>query len=180
MLWKKIVLAIVLVIAAFTLQCTVCKWIAIGNASPNLIIMIVFLLSFLGGRRVGMLAGFFLGLLIDCFYGQVFGVNTFILLMFGYIDGTLGKTFFDDDFKLQLIFLVLNDLIYNFVFYVIWFFLKGRLEIGFYFVKVMLPELIYTFIVFCIIFIPLSKLIKYIYVEKDAKINFAVSNNNEI
>ncbi len=179
MLWKKIVLAIIMIFAAFTLQCTVCKWISIGNAGPNLIVIVVFLLSFLGGRRVGMLTGFFLGLIIDCFYGQVFGVNTMIFLFMGYIDGTFGKMFYDDDIKLQIFLLIANDLVYNFVFYIIWFFLKGRLSLGFYFVKVMLPELIYTFIVFAIIFIPLSKLIKHFYVEQEAKINFAVSNNNE-
>ena len=91
--------------------------------------------------------GFVCGLLMDVFYGDVLGFNTLILVYVGYVNGIFNKMFFDEEVTLPIALLVGSELAYSFIFYIFNFLLRGRLELGYYFVHIMLPELAYTVII---------------------------------
>ena len=62
---KKAIVSSIFIFCLFLLQSTLSAMFNIGNIKPNLLIIAVASLGFLGGKRTGIYAGFFSGLLID-------------------------------------------------------------------------------------------------------------------
>lgn len=156
---RKIVLAL-LIIISYLCQTTFNSQISIGNSTPNLLLILVCVFSLLRGRKEGMLIGFFSGILLDLFYGyyNIVGFNGLIYMYLGYAAGFFYEVIYTDDIMIPLGFTAVCDVIYNFIFYFLTFALRNKLEIGTYFMDVILPELIYT--VFLTIF--LCKIYRFI------------------
>ena len=71
---SKIVLLVTTVVC-FLIQSTVLHLISIGSITPNLLLILCVSMGLMRGRKVGLWTGFFSGLLIDLFYGSVFGLS---------------------------------------------------------------------------------------------------------
>ena len=66
------------IIVCFLLQCTVMDLISIGSVTPNLMLILCVSMGLMRGRKSGLWTGFFLGLLVDLFFGSVFGFYALI------------------------------------------------------------------------------------------------------
>ena len=89
---RKIVIAL-MVLLCFLLQSTVFQALAIGSISPNLMIILTASFGFMGGRKEGMIVGFFCGLLEDIFYGRLLGMHAIIYMYIGYGNGQFNRIF---------------------------------------------------------------------------------------
>lgn len=147
---RKIVIS-VLIILCFVLQCTLFKALSLASISPNLLIVLASSFGFMRGKKEGMIVGFFCGFLIDLFYGQLMGFYALLYMYIGYTNGFFHKIFYDDDIKLPMVLITVSDLAYGLLIYVFLFLLRNRLDFGYYFIKVIMPEVVYT-ILFTIIF----------------------------
>ena len=143
---RKIYIAISAFLA-FILQGTFMKGIAISGITANLILATTCICGFINGRKAGMLVGFFCGLMTDLFFGSFIGFYSLIFTYLGYINGYYHKIFFPEDIKFPLILVTLSDLSYGIIVYLVMFLLRGRFDFPFYFVSVILPELIYTVLI---------------------------------
>lgn len=142
----------VLVLIFYLLQCTLFKTLALASVSPNLLLILTFAAGFMGGKKNGMYVGFISGMVLDLFYGDVIGFNTLLLLYIGYINGMFNKMFYDEEITLPILLLVGSEFSYSFISYVFNFLLRGRLDIAYYFVHIMLPELAYTVVVSVLVY----------------------------
>ena len=70
----KTVVNAILIIIAFLLQSTLFSRFTVAGITPNLLLIVVASIGFLSGRRRGLIAGFFAGLLFDVFFGSVYGL----------------------------------------------------------------------------------------------------------
>lgn len=148
---KKVIMTL-LVFMFYLLQCTLFKTFSLGSVSPNLLLILTFCAGFMGGRKMGMYVGILSGLILDLFYGDVLGFNTLLLLYIGYVNGMFNKMFYDEVITLPLALLVGSQLSYSIIYYVFNFLLRNRLDIGYYFIHIMLPELAYTVIISVLIY----------------------------
>lgn len=148
---KKVIMTL-LVFIFYLLQCTLFKTFSLGSVSPNLLLILTFCAGFMGGRKMGMYVGILSGLILDLFYGGVLGFNTLLLLYIGYVNGMFNKMFYDEVITLPLALLVGSQLSYSIIYYVFNFLLRNRLDIGYYFIHIMLPELAYTVIISVLIY----------------------------
>ena len=152
-------LAVFLIITVcFLLQRTLFQSLSFATISPNLLIVVTSSFVFMRGRREGMWIGFFSGLILDIFFGSVIGFYALIYAYIGYVNGLFRKRFFPDDIKLPLILIAASDLSYNILVYLFLFFLRGRFRIGYYFLNIMLPELVYTILVTIILYFIILKI----------------------
>ena len=152
-------LAVFLIITVcFLLQSTLFQSLSFASISPNLLIVVTSSFGFMRGRREGMWIGFFSGLILDIFFGSVIGFYALIYAYIGYVNGLFRKRFFPDDIKLPLILIAASDLSYNILVYLFLFFLRGRFRIGYYFLNIMLPELVYTILVTIILYFIILKI----------------------
>ena len=149
---KRRIVETILVILAFILQSTLFKFLSLGNVAPNLLLMITSFFGFMKGRKEGMYVGFISGLCTDILYGNGFlGIYALIYAWIGYGNGLFSRLFFPEDVKLPLILTTLSDFVYGFTAFVLMFLLRRRLDISFYILHIILPELVYT-LIFTIIF----------------------------
>ncbi len=154
---NKLILA-VLILVSFILQCTVLQTFAIGSISPNLLVILCISMGFLRGKKTGMFVGFFCGILVDLFYGSLFGLYALIYMYLGYFAGFGCQIFYDDDLKVPLCLVGVGDLVYNLAVYGFQFLLRGRLGFGAYLSRIMIPELLYTVLLTILVYKILYKI----------------------
>ena len=145
MLRKFIVTIFILV--CFILQCSVFSAFSLAGIIPNLMIILTSAFGFMRGEKEGLIIGFFCGLLSDVFYGEILGLYALILMYIGFLNGKFSRIFYPQDIKLPLALITVSDLSYGVLCYIILFLLRGRLDFSYYFVKIILPETLYTIII---------------------------------
>lgn len=165
---KKVITTIILIIISFILQCTVFRALAIQSIVPNILIILTACSGFMQGERYGVFTGFFCGLLLDIFFFEVIGFYALLYMYIGYMNGLFHNIFYPDDIKLPLIMVTVSDLLYSVVVYVLLFLLRSRFHFGYYFLNIMIPELVYTIFV-AVIFYPLLLLITKLFRHGERK-----------
>lgn len=135
------------IIISFLIETSFTKIFSLTAFCPNLLIMLTVFMGFIRGRRAGIYTGFFSGLLIDAASGNVLGFQALIFLLIGYFCGIFRRVYYDEDIRLPLILVVSADFIYNFIYYIFFFFVRNRMHFGYYFINNILPEMIFTCII---------------------------------
>ena len=153
---SKIVLFFTIIVC-FLMQSTVLHLISIGSITPNLLLILCVSMGLMRGRKSGLWTGFFCGLLVDLFYGSVFGFYALIYMYIGYMNGFFKRIFFPDEVKLPLALIAVSDFFCNLLIYFLLFWFRGRFSFGYYLLHTMLPELVYTMIVSVLLYFILLK-----------------------
>ena len=148
----SVLVCIFFVFICFLLQSTVFPHLAFGGIIPNLMIVVTASYGFMRGRKSGLLVGFFSGLIMDIFSSGVLGFYALIYMYIGYLNGVFKKMFFPEDIKLPIALIIGSDFLYNISIYVLIFLLKGRFQFSYYFLNIIIPEMVYTIIVTCILY----------------------------
>jgi len=143
---RKVVVTL-LVIVCFILQCSVFDSLAFAGIIPNLMIILTASFGFMRGEKEGLIIGFFCGLLSDVFFGFFLGFYALILMYIGYLNGKFSRSFYPEDIKLPIALIIISDLSYGILCYVLLFMLRGRFQFGYYFSHIILPEALYTIVV---------------------------------
>lgn len=148
---RKIILGISIFVF-YLLQCTVFKALSLASVSPNLLLILTFAAGFMRGKKEGMFVGFFSGLVLDIFYGQVIGFNALLYMYIGYINGFFNSMFYDEDVTLPIGLVFGSDFVYSSFYYVFNFMLRNRLNFIYYLIHIILPEMIYTVVITLLIY----------------------------
>ncbi|HCD46735.1 MAG TPA: rod shape-determining protein MreD [Lachnoclostridium sp.] len=141
---RRILFNVLMIILAFTIQNCLFPLLPFLSAAPNLLLILTFSFGFMHGKESGMYYGLLAGLLMDLFYSGPFGFYTLIFIYVGYINGICTKYYYEDYITLPLILSVLNELAYNLYIYVFRFLIRQKVRVGYYFINLMLPEIIFT------------------------------------
>ncbi|MBO5283470.1 MAG: rod shape-determining protein MreD [Lachnospiraceae bacterium] len=148
---RKITLA-VMILFCFLLQTTVFRSLAFAGIIPNLLIVLTSAFGFMRGEKEGLWVGFFAGLLCDIFFGDILGFHALVYMYIGFLNGKFCKIFYPEDIKLPIALITVSDLSYGMICYVLLFLLQGRLDFPFYLKAVILPEVVYTIVVTCLLY----------------------------
>ncbi len=143
---RKFVVAL-FVLVSFILQCSVFNHIAFAGIIPNMMIVLTASCGFMGGEKEGLVIGFFCGLLNDVFFGSFLGFYALVLMYIGYLNGKFSRIFYPEDIKLPIALIVTSDLSYGTLCYLLLFMLRGKFQFTYYFLHVILPEVLYTVLV---------------------------------
>ena len=144
---KRFLISALLIVICFLLQTTVFKGLSFGGIVPNLLIVLAASFGFMRGEKTGLVIGFFCGFLVDIFFGSVIGINALFYMHIGYVNGKFNRIFYPEDIKLPLGLILVSDLAYGLLYYIILFLMRGRFNISYYFVHIILPEVVYTLLV---------------------------------
>ena len=144
---KRILISAVIIISCYLLETTVFQEFAMANVIPNLLIVVTSAFGFMRGKREGLLIGFFCGLLKDLSGGGLLGFYALIYMLIGYCNGFFKRVFYDEDVKLPMVLISASDLSYSLIIYICLFMLKNEFDFKFYFLNIIMPELVYTIVV---------------------------------
>ena len=93
---RNFFITLALILAAYLLQYSAFIRIPVINCSPNLMLILTFAFGYVRNKNAGMLVGFFAGLFIDVFYCPVIGYNALVLMVVGFVCGSLKKVYYSD------------------------------------------------------------------------------------
>lgn len=141
---KRYLIEILLIITGYLLQSTFFQALSLGGIVPNLLIIITSCFGFMRGKNEGMAIGFISGLLMDIFFGSFIGLYALVYMFIGYLNGFFRSVFYPEDIKLPLALISASELLCSVLCYIFLFLLRGRTLFGFYFVHIILPEIVYT------------------------------------
>lgn len=159
---RRFIIQLVIILICFLLQTALFRYLDLANIVPNLLLIPTVSFGMMRGRKEGMLVGFFSGLLLDIFFGAVIGPYALLYMYLGYINGFFHRVYYMEDILLPMLMVGANDLVYNVIVYIVAYLLRNRLDIGFYALHVILPEIIYTMIMTLILYKPLVKINRWL------------------
>ncbi len=151
----------------FLLQSTLFKRFSFGGIGPNLLMITTTSIGFMRGEKEGIVAGFFSGLFIDIFFGNVIGFYALIYMYLGYLNGKFSRIFYPEDIKLPMALIALSDLSYGMICYILLFLLRGRFNFPYFFLHIILPETVYTIVMSIILYPILLSCYKKLNVEEN-------------
>lgn len=149
---RRIIFNVLLMFLAFTIQNCIFPLLPFLSASPNLLLILTFSFGFIHGKEAGMYYGMLAGILLDLFYSGPFGFYTLLFIYIGYMNGICTKYYYEDYITLPLILSIINELAYNLYIYVFRFLIRKRLDFGYYFGNIMIPEIIFTVVTTLLIY----------------------------
>lgn len=159
---RRYLIQLLIILTCFLLQSSCFRYFALAGIVPNLLLIPTMAFGVMRGRKEGMLVGFVSGLLMDIFYGSVIGPYALLYMYLGYINGFFHRVYYMEDLLLPMIMAGVNDLAYNLIVYIVSYLMRNRLDIGFYFLHVILPEMVYTMLMTLIIYKPLVKINRWL------------------
>ncbi len=150
-MYRKITI-VLLILISYLVQSTMIRILPMGGVAPNFLIILTSSFGFMRGKKEGMYIGFISGLIIDILFGNLIGFYALIYMMIGYLNGFFASIFYPEDVKLPMILITSSELVYCFLIYVFRFLIQGKLRFGYYFLHIILPEIVYTIFVTIIIY----------------------------
>ncbi len=143
---RKLIVTI-FILLCFILQSSVFTGLSFAGIIPNLMIILTSSFGFMRGEKEGLVIGFFCGLLSDIFFGDILGFYALVLMYIGFLNGKFCRIFYPEDIKLPIGLIIISDLSYGVLCYILLFLLRGRFNFPYYFTRVILPEALYTIVV---------------------------------
>ncbi len=154
---RKITVFIIIAIC-YLLQTTVFQALSFASISPNLLIIVVSAFGFMRGKKEGLYIGFFCGLLLDIFSGSVLGIYALLYMYIGYVNGYFRKMFYPEDIKLPMLLIAGSDISCSLLIYFFFFLFRKRLDFQYYFLNIIIPELVYTMLVTIFLYVIVLKI----------------------
>lgn len=163
---RNFFIILALILAAYLLQYSAFIRIPVINCSPNLMLILTFAFGYVRNKNAGMLVGFFAGLFIDVFYCPVIGYNALVLMVVGFVCGSLKKVYYSNSLLTQIFILCCCDIACSLIYYFFWFILQSRFAFVHCLLHVILPEFLFTLLAGIILIRPLQALIKKMYLYR--------------
>ena len=155
---RRILTLTILILLCFVLQTTLFTFHNVTAVSPNLLLILTMSFGIMRGRKEGMLTGFFSGLLYDVMYGMYLGPYAFLYMLIGYLNGKFHKKYLMEDISLPVLIIVLDQIAFDLVIYIISFLLRNRTNLGFFLLHQMLPRALYDILITVLVYRILLKI----------------------
>ena len=149
---RRIITISCLLILSFLLQTTVFSLHDLTGTAPNLTLILTMSFGIMRGRREGMLTGFFSGLLYDLFFGSYLGIYAFIYMTIGYLNGRFHQKYLMEDISLPVFIIIVDQLVLDLIIYIGNFLLRNRVNLGYFFVHKMMPQVLYDVLITVIVY----------------------------
>lgn len=140
---KKIV-TVLFILVCLILQCSVLSVFSLGGIIPNLLLILTSAYGLIRGEQSGLVIGFCCGLLLDVLSGSFLGFYALLMMYIGFMNGKLNRAYYPEDYKLPIALIVVSDLTYGLICYVLLFLLRGKFYFLYYLIHIILPEVVYT------------------------------------
>ena len=122
MKFKRVAVTVLIVLAAYLLQCTLFNHLELAGIKPNLILIVTASFGFMRGQKEGM-------------------------LVIGFVNGLFEQLYFDEDIKLPLFLISVSEFLYGIIIYLLMFMLRSDFNFLYYLNRIIVPELIYTIVI---------------------------------
>jgi rod shape-determining protein MreD len=147
------------------IQATLFNYLSILGVKPNLFLIYVVLISCIASQKEGAILGFVSGLVLDILVGKIIGLNAILMMLVSVLISNFCINFIRNlNIVVVLTIVVVITLIYELFYYIIAF--LGDLHLGTIFIKILLPECLYSVIATIPIYLLINKFSKRLWTDK--------------
>lgn len=149
---QRKIIVLLMILIGFLVQSTLFSVLSLGGVAPNILIILTSSFGFMRGKKEGMFVGFLCGLIMDILFGDIIGFLALVYLVIGYLNGFFASIFYPEDIKLPMGLISASELIYCILVYIFKYLIQGRTNFGYYFIHMILPEIVYTILLTIIVY----------------------------
>lgn len=140
----RLIITLIELLACFILQTSLFSFLRISGVVPDCLLILVITVAYTRGQIPAMVTGFFSGILLDLCFSETVGFCAIIYMIVAFFAGYTHKIYYKRDFFMPGALLFAGELVYSFLYYVLFFLLRGKLELHTYFIYTILPRMLYT------------------------------------
>ena len=134
-------------IICFLMQTSLFSFIRISGVVPNCLLVLVITVAYTRGQISAMVTGFFAGILLDLCFSETVGFCAIFYMVIAFLAGFAHKIYYERDYFVPGALILTGELVYSFMYYVLFFLLRGKLELHTYFIYTILPRMLYTILI---------------------------------
>ncbi len=143
----RLIVTLLELIVCFLLQTSLFSFLRISGVVPNCLLILVITIAYTRGQIPAIVTGFFAGILLDICFSETVGFCAVIYMVVAFLAGYAHKIYYERDYFVPGALILAGELLYSFMYYVLFFLLRGKLELHTYFIYTILPRMLYTILV---------------------------------
>ena len=143
----RLIVTLLELIVCFLLQTSLFSFLRISGVVPNCLLILVITIAYTRGQIPAIVTGFFAGILLDLCFSETVGFCAVIYMVVAFLAGYAHKIYYERDYFVPGALVLAGELLYSFMYYVLFFLLRGKLELHTYFIYTILPRMLYTILV---------------------------------
>lgn len=143
----RLIVTLLELIVCFLLQTSLFSFLRISGVVPNCLLILVITIAYTRGQIPAIVTGFFAGILLDLCFSETVGFCAVIYMVVAFLAGYAHKIYYERDYFVPGALILAGELLYSFMYYVLFFLLRGKLELHTYFIYTILPRMLYTILV---------------------------------
>ena len=140
----RTIVTLIEIVFCFLLQTSLFSFLRISGVVPNCLLILVVTVAYTRGQIPALVTGFVSGLLLDLCFSETVGFCCVFYMLIAFFAGYTHKFYYKRDYLIPGALVLAGETIYSFLYYVIFFLLRGRMELPTYFVYTILPRVLYT------------------------------------
>ena len=152
---KKLVINILLILTIFIiyfLQSNFFTWFNIAGVMPNLFVVIVLFIGLFTNKTMGTIYGIAIGIILDLLFRMQVGIQAVSLGIIGFLAALFDKNFSKDSRMTMMLMVLSSTIIVEVLNYLFTYMFVGiNVEI-FYFVKILILEVIFNLLLTIILY----------------------------
>lgn len=149
---RRTIVAVLEIGFCFFLQTILFPNLAIGGIVPNILLILTVSTAYMQGKLKGLYMGLICGLITDVLCGSLLGLYGIVYMVIGYLNGTAYRIYYRDDYVMPVLLIGVSNFVSGFCVYVFEFLLKGKLDVGYYLRRIIIPEMLYTVLVSIVLY----------------------------
>lgn len=143
----RLIVTLLELILCFLLQTSLFSFMRISGVVPNCLLILVIAVAYTRGQIPALVTGFFAGILLDLCFSETVGFCAILYMIVAFLAGFANKIYYERDYFVPGALVLAGELIYSFMYYILFFLLRGKLELHTYFIFTILPRMLYTILV---------------------------------
>lgn len=143
----RLIVTVLEIILCFLLQTSLFSFIRISGVVPDCLLILVITIAYTRGQIPAIVSGFFAGMLLDFCFSETVGFCAILYMIVAFLAGYAHKVYYERDYFVPGALILAGEFVYSFLYYIIFFLLRGKLELHTYFIYTILPRMLYTILI---------------------------------
>lgn len=143
----RLIVTFIELIFCFLLQTSLFSFLRISGVVPNCLLILIITVAYTKGQIPAMITGFFAGMLLDLCFSQTVGFCSILYMIVAFLAGFAHKIYYERDYFVPGALIFAGEFVYSFMYYILFFLLRGKLELHTYFIYTILPRMLYTVLI---------------------------------
>lgn len=148
----RLIVTLIELIVCFLLQTSLFSFFRISGVVPDCLLILVITVAYTRGQIPAMVTGFLAGILLDLCFSDIVGFCSILYMAVAFLAGYAHKIYYERDYFVPGIMMFLGEFLYSFFYYILFFLLRGRLELHTYFIYTILPRMLYTVLISLVLY----------------------------